>query len=62
MIQNKRNYTGTKEKFFKEVLTEGLTNCFLDNNKPFFNECWELGYTPKDAIKQYREVNKIFLK
>jgi hypothetical protein len=61
MIQNKRNYTGTEEKFYKEVLTEGLTGCFLDNNKFFFRECWELGYQPKDAIKQYRETNKIYL-
>ena len=51
MIQNKRNY-----------LKEGLTEDFLDNNKPFFKECWELCYQPKDAIKQYREVNKIYLK
>ena len=62
MIQNKRNYLKEEETFYKEVLTVGLTPCFLDNNKTFFRECWELGYTPKDAIKQYREVNKIYLK
>ncbi len=61
MIQNKRNYTGTEKDFYKEILEE-ITGCFLDNNKTFFRECWELGYTPKDAIKQYREVNKIYLK
>ena len=61
MIQNKRNYTGTEKQYFKTLLEE-ITPCFIDNNKAFFIECYENFYTPKDAIKKYREVNKIFLK
>jgi len=61
MIQNKRDYTGTQKQYFKELLQE-ITPCFIDNNKSFFLECYQLKYTPKDAIKQFREVNKIYLK
>ena len=62
MITSKRNYGGTEEKFFNELLNEGLTLCFINNNRSFFKECYDNFYTPKDAIKTYQEVNKIYTK
>lgn len=60
MIQNKRNYGGTLENFFEELAKQGLLMCFIENNRSFFYECYELKYTPKDAIEQYKKTNKIF--